>query len=532
MKSYDMLRRSCFLSSLALGICLLFSACQPGGEGVSEPTAKVVDHAPQDGIQWFEGTVEQAFAAAREQEKPLFAYWGAKWCPPCNQLKSTVFKQPEFVAQTRAYIALHIDGDAPDAQRWAEHFGAMGYPTLIVFNSEGVEQTRLSSGMELERYARVLDSAYSGRSLSQLVRQALAGSTDLSLQEWERLAWYPWGVDQDRLLEPKERLQLLQVLRDANMPNEQIQRRVELAWWLEREHQEKLRELSESDARNGRALLLEILSDDADWRGSLTDLQYGALPLIVAVSQAGSTERSLLMQAFEKAMEIAWSDTSLGGKDRVLTVRALIRSYRAEHGDADLPANLVRKVRQRLDVLAAEAQTPYERQTVMFYIAWYHHEIGDSEKAIALLEDELKTAVAPYYYMSYLSDIESARGNVQAALNWSGRAFASASGAATRFQWGIQHLYALMELSPDDVAAVRGVLGELHRIAKESPGSLYQRSRVRLERLNKPLQGWAEQEGARRDMLVKWREDWKPVCQSITAETDARKTCEGFLAAL
>lgn len=512
---------------------MALTACQQAAEPPPTTSSQVAkQHHATDEIQWFQGTVEEAFAAAREQERPLFAYWGAKWCPPCNQLKSTVFKQPEFIAQTRRYIALHIDGDAPDAQRWAEHFGAMGYPTLIVFNSEGEEQTRLSSGMELDRYARVLDSAYAGRSLAQLVNQALADPSGLSAGEWERLAWYPWGVDQDRLLLPEKRLELFASLRDADIPSEQLQRRIELAWWLERDFQGQLDMLPEAEARNGQALLLEILGNEDDWRGSLADLQYGALPLISAFTKPETTERSLLMQAFDKVMEDAWADARLGAKDRVLTVRALLRSFQAEHGDAELPADLVTKVRQRLKVLAEEAKTPYERQTLMFYVAWYHHEIGDDETAIALLEAELKTAVAPYYYMSYLADIENARGNTQAALDWSGRAFAAASGAATRFQWGIQHLYGLMELSPDDVSAVRGVLGELRRIAQDSPGSMYQRSRVRLERLNKPLQEWAAEKAERKEMLLQWRAEWQPVCGAIAEQSEARKTCEGFIASL
>ncbi|MBV8633771.1 MAG: thioredoxin family protein, partial [Burkholderiaceae bacterium] len=49
----------------------------------AKPVAKTDAHA-EDGISWFKGDVDAAFAYAKKQHKPLFLYWGAVWCPPCN----------------------------------------------------------------------------------------------------------------------------------------------------------------------------------------------------------------------------------------------------------------------------------------------------------------------------------------------------------------------------------------------------------------------------------------------------------------
>ena len=61
------------------------------------------------GIAWREAAndaeIDAAFAAARAEHKPVFVYWGAKWCPPCNQVKATLFNRQDFIERSRAFVA-------------------------------------------------------------------------------------------------------------------------------------------------------------------------------------------------------------------------------------------------------------------------------------------------------------------------------------------------------------------------------------------------------------------------------------------
>lgn len=64
-------------------------------------------------------TLDAALALAAERSVPLLVSWSAAWCPPCNELQLMVFDDPQFARFHDVLVLLHIDGDAPGAQRSA-----------------------------------------------------------------------------------------------------------------------------------------------------------------------------------------------------------------------------------------------------------------------------------------------------------------------------------------------------------------------------------------------------------------------------
>ena len=152
-----------------------------------------------DGIQWFDGNMVKALEVAKSSKKPLFVYWGASWCPPCNVVKTNIFPNKQFVEATKSYISVYLDGDNEDAQTWGEKLKASGYPTLMVLNPEGKEVVRLSSSSTAadlsEALAAVHQNLSSVKEVVARVQAAKIGEKTASkslLADIKTLSSYSW----------------------------------------------------------------------------------------------------------------------------------------------------------------------------------------------------------------------------------------------------------------------------------------------------------------------------------------------------
>jgi protein disulfide-isomerase len=464
---------------LVVGIAVSVGACQRN--------TSVPGQTQNQEIDWREGDVDDALTEAKENGKPVLLYWGAKWCPPCNQLKSTLFKDPAFIAQTRNFVPVHLDGDTTGAQRWGERFGIRGYPTIIVLRPDGSEITRLSTGAQLPDVLRV--AAGRTTSIDALFDKADKKPSALSPDEWQLLAAFDWQNDPRHFSDPAHTAELLERLAGA-APQDALKRHfalLALAIGSEKGADGKYALTTAQQAWIEQVLPV-ILENPGDVTTNRQELSYSIPSLVATLPDA--VQRKALGASLIRALDRVYGDNSLPIPDRLATVNADIVLDKAR-GGAVSKATLA-KVRARAAWADQTAKEAMVRQSVISNAADLLHDAGDNAGAKKLLEAELKRSASPYYYMLDLAGLAEDTKDSQAAIMWAHKAYETSEGSATRVQWAIEYSKTVMRQAPGDKAAVeasaQAVIDELGK----NSGSYYQRTRIKVAAWGGLLNKWSD----------------------------------------
>lgn len=436
-----------FFALVALSGCDQPASSEPEASAAAE--AVTVQPAPAQEvkkaeIEWFEGSVEEAFALARTANRPLFLYWGAVWCPPCVEIRQTVFKSQQFIAQSKLFIPVYLDGDTERAQVYGEKFGTKVYPTMIVFSPEGEEVTRLHAGIDISAYNTVLElSLDSMRPTSQLVATALEEPALLADTDLRRLAYYSW-YDNDKALPagtPPEFFNTLSELTAERHP--ELSARFYLQYLVALSGEES----AQADPEKLRAIINTPELMFASW-----DYLTSSPLQISAVFGERDAEIESLQQEWATAVKDHRYD------DRLSTARQLSgwSPYLEFHFQDDeektrpLPDDIVAAI--RADGQAADQKTSgkYSRQSVISTLTGVYLDAGLIDDARQLLSNEIGTSKTPYYFLGYLAYLEEQQGNIPLALDWRKKAYKTSTGPATRIRWWAHYVQSVVRMAPEN----------------------------------------------------------------------------------
>jgi thiol-disulfide isomerase/thioredoxin len=473
-------------------------------------------HADVPGIAWFEGDVPGAFALAEATNKPVFLYWGAKWCPPCQQLKSSVFSRSDFITKSKEFVTVYLDGDDPGAQKWGEKFHVSGYPTVVILRPDQKEITRLSGGMDLSLYAGLLDGALNDlRPMADVITAAKAHAR-LSANDCQRLAYYGWDLRDFSDLDRRSLAAgLARGSHSCAAANPVEGARLTIASAMLKATP---RTVTQVIAIVENPAIAPRVAD------ALEGLDAG---FFKAVQARGPGVSEPFLAAWIQTMNQAASDPATIDADRLAAVGARLALIKEFAKDKKVPQAIGAEARVLVAATLGKKFDPYVRAGVVNSASYVYDQLGDTDAEYAMVKAELDTARAPYYYMVDLGDIEDKRGHATQALDWYERAYKESVGIATRFQWGVTYLSALLRLAPENHARIRdtgiAVIGEL-----DGPDRIQARTRSGLEKLDKRLRQWNSKHRYDADIQA-LHARMNSTCGKLPDRDAGRGSCRKFL---
>ncbi len=513
---------------------LMLALCLPAQRPARAAAPAAPPGAAAAAVAWMpaanDADIDRAFSQARSEKKPVLLYWGAKWCPPCNQLKATLFNRQDFIERSRSFVAVNVDGDLPGAQKLGARFKVRGYPTLILMNADGNEITRLPGEADAPQVMDVLQLGMAGGRPVKLVLADARSGKPVSPAEWRVLAFYSWDTDEAQLVAEAERPNLLMKLSGA-CPAGEPQARTRLM----------LKAVAESDDGKGvkadaalREQVNALLADAAASRAQADVLLNHADDLVKALAPEPGAQRAVLVASFDAALKRLQADSTLSRADQFSALYARVALARVDlpkdTRNPKLPAALTQEVRDASARMDKEITDGYERQAVITAAASTLAEAGLWKDSDDLLNANLAKSHSAYYLMSQLADNARKQGNPIEALRWYEQAFNKSEGPATRLQWGSSYVAALVDLAPQDATRIESTVSQLLTEAAGQPNAFYERSARSLQRVGKKVAEW-NKGGQHAATVQRLQSQLGLVCGKLDGRDAQRGTCEALFSA-
>jgi thioredoxin-like negative regulator of GroEL len=470
-----------------------------------------------------EAEVDKAFTLGKQLGKPVFLYWGAVWCPPCNQVKATLFSRPDFVERSHAFVPVYVDGDSPGAQKIAARFKVSGYPTMILFRPDGTEITRLPGEVDPQVYLLTLTAGMNAQvPVKDLIQRGLAGQA-LTAEQWRLLAYYSWDTDEQQVLSTKDlpvRLEQLAARVPADLPH--VQDRLAFKALVARA------QTGTPDAEaiaQAMKLVDRLLGNPDAIRAAPDLLAFYADPVVAYLAPAGE-QRKTLASRWDAALAELLKSSALSRADEVGLWDSRVTLWKMTNANGELTALQRAEVLRALGGIVAATVDRYERQAVVPDGAHVLTEAGLLDRSDELLKYELPRAVAPYYHMLVLGGNAAKRHDTKSALSWYEQAWKKSEGPATRIQWGAGFVGHVVELAPEDVKRVESAASAV--IAQLTPKSetFYERNQRSLQRMAKRLVKWEGSDPARQRSVEKIKRQLAKTCARLPASEPGRANCD------
>jgi thioredoxin-related protein len=467
-----------FTPHVVLSSILLLASCAT--------TSAPVIHPPNSTVEWFPGTVEEGLAQAKAQEKPVFLYWGAVWCPPCNEIKAVVLSSPDVGEVLKATIPIYLDGDSDRAQLWADKLHVSGYPSMLLLDKSGREILRIAEFVEASEFVATVRSALTAnRSQADAIARGIVGQA--SEEDWTILANAGW--DAPSVSDYGTRLKLTETI----PPGYPAQRALLAARLLEdAATQPPPGDVAATIRDSADALLEAILSSSEAIYAARSTLVGPSKEILTWLYLKGDdAKRTAAVQRWLKAVQWLGQQPSTSTAKKMLAKGAEAQLWLLAHPGQWLPSDLSKQVHAAVAQADKEAVTQFQRHAVISDAADVLAEAGDIDSARTLLWREMKVTDTPWYYQSSLARIEQKAGHDPEALAWSAKARLSAQGTASKIQWLVADLLLNAKItSAEQPTTVATLLTEYYTLAFQLPDGFSGRNAARARQVARKMRDW------------------------------------------
>ena len=274
--------------------------------------------------------------------------------------------------------------------------------------------------------------------------------------------------------------------------------------------------------------LQAVMADDALMRESLGDIAWDAdkiINLVIPAEQQAEV-RDRIFHEINSALE----DPATVSLERIELLMGWLKVSTAGLGEEEtLSDEQLEWVKQQAET--AREELPKEQlHSGLYFLSRIYSQAGLIDEARDVMRQGIDETQAPYYFMTGLARLEKGQGNLDEALAWYEKAWEASRGPRTRVRWGSAYLNSLVELSPDNVPAIRDT--GLQLVAEISDQDNWQEYYSRtISRISDSLLEWSEvaESTERNVVLDDIRTEMQSQCAKAESANQEQVACSNFL---
>ena len=107
-----------------------------------------------EGVSFFTGTLKEAIAKAKTENKFVFFDAYASWCGPCKAMDKDVFTDKTVAAYLNAkFVSIRVDMEKGEGPALAKKYASInGYPSLLFLDNGGLALKTLLGSRNAEEF--------------------------------------------------------------------------------------------------------------------------------------------------------------------------------------------------------------------------------------------------------------------------------------------------------------------------------------------------------------------------------------------